>query len=69
MREGIVIDMGPEVLDEMATRLDDLTIEYGAFRYMHTRAPRGPDRLKKIDPNQRYLAVPAGEKMGAADGT
>ncbi|HEX2052410.1 MAG TPA: FAD-binding oxidoreductase [Actinomycetota bacterium] len=64
---GITEKMGPELLDEIATKLDDLTIEYGGFRYMHTRTSRDPERLKKIDPSQQYLAVSAGKTMGAAD--
>jgi hypothetical protein len=51
---GVTDKMTPEVLDEVATALDDLAIEHGAFRYMHTKTSQDPERRRKIDPNQQY---------------
>ncbi len=41
-------------LDELVSRIDDLCIEHGAFRYMHTRTVKDPERRKRIDPNAAY---------------
>jgi hypothetical protein len=51
---GVTEKLTPEVLDEVATKLDDLAIAHGAFRYMHTKTSRDPERLSKIDPNHQY---------------
>ncbi len=58
---GITDKMTPEILEEVAVALDDLTIEHGAFRYMHTRTSKDPQRLRKIDPNSQYQ-TPAGDQ-------
>jgi hypothetical protein len=44
----------PEVLDELISTIDDLCIEHGAYRYMHSKTVKDPERLKRIDPNQSY---------------
>ena len=46
--------MTDELLDEIAEGLDDFCIEEGAFRYMHTRTGRDPDRMARFDPNAMY---------------
>lgn len=46
--------MSPEVLEELATRLDDICIAHQGFRYMHTRTSRDPAREAKVDPNRYY---------------
>ncbi len=51
---GVTDKLTPEVLDEVATKLDDLAIAHGAFRYMHTKTSQDPERLSKIDPNHQY---------------
>jgi FAD/FMN-containing dehydrogenase len=43
--------MTPELLDRIATEFDDLCIEGGAYRYMHTRTGHDPSRMARIDPN------------------
>jgi hypothetical protein len=42
------------LLAEIADELDQLCIELGSYRYMHTRTGRDPERLAKIDPNAYY---------------
>ena len=51
---GVTEKMTPEILEELAIRLDDLTIEHGGFRYMHTKTSKDPERRRKIDPNAQY---------------
>jgi len=34
--------------------MDDLCIEHGAFRYMHTKTVKDPQRRRLIDPNAAY---------------
>jgi hypothetical protein len=49
------------VLDDTVSRLDDLVIEEGALRYMHSKTVADPERRARIDPNQRRsgAATPA----------
>ena len=52
--------MTEELLDRIATDMDDVCIEEGAYRYMHSRTSRDPERLRRIDPNTVTLeATPA----------
>jgi len=44
----------PSLLDQVAADMDDVCIEAGAYRYMHTRTSRDPERLARIDPNAAY---------------
>lgn len=46
--------MTDELLDRIANELDDFCIEEGAYRYMHTRTGRDPERMAKFDPNAQY---------------
>ena len=39
------------LLDRIATDMDDVCIEEGAYRYMHSRTSRDPERLRRVDPN------------------
>ncbi len=48
--------MTPEILDEMTSEFDDLTIKHGGFRYMHSRTVKD-GRLAKIDPNAYYATA------------
>jgi hypothetical protein len=43
--------MTPELLDRIADDLDQHCIDTGAYRYMHTRTGRDPERIARIDPN------------------
>ncbi len=55
---GIVPDrFPPDVLEQLVTEIDDLCIEVGAYRYMHTRTTRDPARLARIDPNAVYAGA------------
>jgi hypothetical protein len=47
--------MTPELLDAFATKVDDLAIAHGAFRYMHSRTSKDPARRQRIDPNLQYV--------------
>jgi hypothetical protein len=42
------------VLDKVVSEIDDLTISQGAFRYMHSRTVKDPERRRRIDPNTYY---------------
>lgn len=43
--------MSEEVLDQVVSELDDICIETGSFRYMHSRTTKDPDRRALVDPN------------------
>ncbi|MDQ3327016.1 MAG: FAD-dependent oxidoreductase [Chloroflexota bacterium] len=59
--------MTNEVMERLVSELDDLCIEHGAFRYMHTKTVKDPERRRKIDPNEVYNreAAPSRELEGA----
>lgn len=46
--------MTQRVLEALASQVDDLCIGNGAFRYMHTKTVKDPERRKRIDPNAFY---------------
>lgn len=65
--------MTPELLDEIVEKFDDIVIENNAYKYMHTRTTKDPDKRAKVDPNARHAErrraagngsgkLPAGEK-------
>ncbi len=65
--------MTPELLDEIVEKFDDIVIESNAYKYMHTRTTKDPDKRAKVDPNARHAErrraagngsgkLPAGEK-------
>lgn len=52
---GTVPDkLPPGLLDQIVADIDDVCVETGAYRYMHTRTSRDPERLARIDPNAAY---------------
>ncbi len=56
----------PALLESLVSRIDDLCIEHGAYRYMHTRTVKDPERRLKIDPNSQYMPV-AGEAAASGE--
>jgi hypothetical protein len=46
--------MTSEVLDKVVSEIDDLTISQGAFRYMHSKTVKDPERRRRVDPNTYY---------------
>lgn len=46
--------MTDSLLDKLADELDQICIDTGSHRYMHTRTGRDPQRLAAIDPNAHY---------------
>ncbi len=59
--------MTNEVMERLVSELDDLCIQHGAFRYMHTKTVKDAERRHKIDPNAVYNreVVPSRELEGA----
>lgn len=47
-------NMTDELLDQIADELDEFCIQEGAFRYMHTRTGRDPERMAQFDANAMY---------------
>lgn len=55
---GVVPErMTEALLESMVSRIDDLCIEHGALRYMHTKTVKD-ERRQKIDPNFLYSEPP-----------
>ncbi len=46
--------MTTAVLEEFVSQIDDLCIAHGAFRYMHSRTVKDPERRQRVDPNTHY---------------
>lgn len=46
--------MTPELMEQLVSELDDLCIQQGAFRYMHTKTVKDEARRAKIDPSHQY---------------
>jgi hypothetical protein len=46
--------MTPELLDEIVEKFDDIVIENNAYKYMHTRTTKDPEKRAKVDPNARH---------------
>ncbi len=64
----------PELLDQIVAEIDDVCIETGSYRYMHTRTSRDPERLARVDPNAASAGTrspwpAAGAGAGAGPGT
>ena len=36
------------------SQVDDLCIEHGAFRYMHSKTVKDPERRRQLDLNSRF---------------
>jgi hypothetical protein len=58
--------MTPELLDEIVDQFDDIVIENNAYKYMHTRTVKDPERRAKVDPNLRHAAR---RRAAETDGT
>jgi len=58
---GIVPEKIQPVLEELVDRFDDIVIDNGGFRYMHSRTSKDPERRRKVDPNVHY-SQPGGPK-------
>ncbi|HTN87029.1 MAG TPA: FAD-dependent oxidoreductase [Sorangium sp.] len=52
--------MTEPVLEEIVSQIDDVTIAFGAYRYMHTKTVKDEKRRSRIDPNavRASLALP-----------
>lgn len=50
------LGLPPELLERFVSELDDRCLAHGAFRYMHTRTVKDPERRRLLDPNTRYVA-------------
>jgi hypothetical protein len=48
------------LFEEVVSAVDDLCIEHHAFRYMHTRTVKDPERRRLIDPNASYAEATIG---------
>jgi hypothetical protein len=46
----------PSELTELVDKVDEACIEHGAFRYMHTRTTKDPERRSRLDPNAHRAA-------------
>jgi|GEM_PF-1385721 len=46
-------NMNDEILEQMTSDFDDITIKHGGFRYMHSKTVKD-HRLAQIDPNAHY---------------
>lgn len=58
--------MTPELLDEIVEQFDDIVIENNAYKYMHTRTTKDPDKRAKVDPNARHAERRRAAGNGAA---
>ncbi|HET7416883.1 MAG TPA: FAD-binding oxidoreductase [Solirubrobacterales bacterium] len=47
-------NLPPELLDRLVEEFDDTCLQLGAYRYMHSRTTRDPDRRRRLDPNSAY---------------
>ncbi|MGH9178689.1 MAG: hypothetical protein ACRD0N_09075 [Acidimicrobiales bacterium] len=65
--------MTPELLDAIADDIDQVCIDTGSYRYLHSRTGRDLDRLARIDPNQAAgggrAPWPAGDQKEADRGS
>ncbi|MGH9281374.1 MAG: FAD-binding oxidoreductase, partial [Acidimicrobiales bacterium] len=65
--------MTPEHLDAIAGDIDQVCIDTGSYRYLHSRTGRDLDRLARIDPNQAggggRAPWPAGDQKEADSGS
>lgn len=44
----------PDLLDRVVEDFDDVCLDTGSYRYMHSRTTRDPDRRRRLDPNAAY---------------
>ena len=62
-------NMTTELLDEIVEQFDDIVIENNAYKYMHTRTTKNPEKRAKVDPNARHAERRRrgrGQRRGAA---
>jgi hypothetical protein len=59
--------MTDALLDEVVEQFDDICIDCGAFRYMHSRTTRDPARQKLLDPHTLYADGPVREGRPAEE--
>jgi hypothetical protein len=43
--------MTDELLDALVEEFDDICVEHGSWRYMHSRTTRDPEKRRAVDPN------------------
>ena len=58
--------MTPELLEEIVEQFDDIVIENNAYKYMHTRTTKNPEKRAKVDPNARHAERRRAAANGAA---
>ncbi|AQZ65302.1 FAD linked oxidase-like protein [[Actinomadura] parvosata subsp. kistnae] len=59
--------MTEKVLERLVERVDDIVIDNGGFRYMHSRTSTSPERRRLLDPNAMY-AQNGGKARGKGAG-
>ena len=42
------------IQDDLVSQVDDLCIKHGAFRYMHSKTVKDPERRRQLDLNSRF---------------
>ena len=52
------------LLDELIETIDDICVEEGAFRYMHTKTTRDPAKIEKLDPNAWWASRASSQAGG-----
>ena len=50
-----------ELLDQLVEEFDDICVEHGSWRYMHSRTTRDPEKQRAVDPNTFYA-----ERLGSS---
>lgn len=51
--------MTPELMDQIVEEFDDVCVETGTYRYMHSKTTKDPVRRKLLDPHTLYEGPPA----------
>ena len=44
----------PALLDQVVEEFDDICLDTGSYRYMHSRTTRDPGKRRRLDPNAAY---------------
>jgi hypothetical protein len=52
-----------ELLERLVEEFDDICVELGSWRYMHSRTTRDPGKRRAVDPNTYYA-----DRLAAAGG-
>jgi FAD/FMN-containing dehydrogenase len=58
-----------ETLASLVREMDDICIEEGALRYLHSPTSKDPERLRLLDPNQQHLGASAVADPASSEGT